>query len=59
MKPRYKSLSNIGFSESFLGKGTPNRNLACFVCYLKIIKVFGENNVSILKQIVLETQKWH
>ena len=41
------------------GKGTPNQKLACFVHCLKIIKIFGKNNISILKQIVWETQKWH
>ena len=39
------------------GKVIPNQTLACLVRYLKII--FSENNLSILKQIVCETQKWH
>ena len=37
----------------------PNLKLACFVCYLKIINTFWENDKCILKQIVQGTQKWH
>ena len=31
--------------------------LACFVLYLKIIKIFLKNNICILKKIVQGTQK--
>ena len=41
------------------GKSTPNRNWASFLRYLKFVTNFGKNNVSILKQIVWETQIWH
>ena len=41
------------------GYCTPKLKLACFVCYLKIMTTFLKNNVSIVKQIVQGTQKWH
>ena len=34
-------------------------NWACFERYLKIINIFLENDLIILKQIVWEIQKWH
>ena len=37
-------------------QGTPNQNLACFVCYLKIANTFF-NGMSFLKQIVLQKLK--
>ena len=41
-----------------MGKGTPNKNWACFVHSLKIINTFLNNNIRILIQIVWGTQKW-
>ena len=41
------------------GYYTPNLILACFVCYLKIVNTFLNNNVGIYKQIVQGTQKMH
>ena len=53
----YSKSKKSSLSSNLKGKGTPNRNLTCFVCYLKIIiKNVWKNNVSILKQIVWESQ---
>ena len=41
------------------GNCTSNQNWACFVCYLNITTTVLKNNISILKQIVWETPKWH
>ena len=36
------------------GNCTPNQKLACFALYLKTVNTFVQNNVYILKQIVLK-----
>ena len=42
------------------GNCTPSQNWAYFVCCLKIMNTFfWKNDMSILKQTILETQKWH
>ena len=44
-----------------MGTYTPNKNLVCFVLSQNYQHLFErlKNNISIVKQIVLETQKWH
>ena len=45
---------NIGYSE---GEQHHQPKFSMFVSYLKIIKTFLKNDISILKQILWETKK--
>ena len=54
--PWDKSLESE-FFPIYLGKSIQNRNLACFVCYLKIISL-SKNNIH-LGANCLKTQTWH
>ena len=49
-----------GDHDFFKGELYPQTKIEhIFVCYLKIINTFLKLDISILKKIIWETQKWH